>query len=128
MARLGELERAVMEKLWANSAAGGVPLTVREVHVTVGAPRDLAYTTVMTVLDRLAKKHLVTQERDGRAYRYSPVNTRGELTAMTMRESLGGLGESDRKGALLHFLKAASPQELDDLKTVLAQIEESNST
>ena len=121
---LGELERAVMEHLWAHGSAGGGPLTVREVHKTVGAPRDLAYTTVMTVLDRLAKKQLVTQERDGRAYRYAPVNTREELTALTMRETLVDLEASNRKGVMLHFLDAASPQEIDDLKAALALIEE----
>ena len=124
MTHLGELERAVMEHLWAHGSAGGCPLTVREVHKTVGAQRDLAYTTVMTVLDRLAKKQLVTQERDGRAYRYSAVGTREELTALTMRETLADLEASNRKGVMLHFLDAASPQEIDDLKAALAQIEE----
>ena len=123
MTRLGELERAVMEHLWAHAGTGGGSLTVREVHETVGTQRELAYTTVMTVLDRLAKKQLVTQERDGRAYRYFPVGTREELTAMTMRETLGDLQAPDRKGAMLHFLDDASPQELDDLKAALAEIE-----
>ena len=90
-----------MEHLWTNREAGGGSLTVREVHETVGTQRELAYTTVMTVLDRLAKKRLVTQERDGRAYRYSPVSTREELTAQTMRETLGDLEARDPKGAML---------------------------
>ena len=121
--RLGELERAVMEHLWTHTETGGGSLTVREVHETVGTQRELAYTTVMTVLDRLAKKRLVTQERDGRAYRYSPVSTREELTAQTMRETLGDLEARDRKGAMLHFLDDASPQEIDELKAALAEIE-----
>ena len=123
MTRLGELERAVMEHLLTHREAGGCSLTVREVHETVGTQRDLAYTTVMTVLDRLAKKRLVTQERDGRAYRYSPIGTREELTAQTMRETLGDLEARDRKGAMLHFLDDASPQEIDELKAALAEIE-----
>jgi predicted transcriptional regulator len=121
--RLGELERAVMERLWTHREAGGGSLTVREVYETVGTQRELAYTTVMTVLDRLAKKALVTQERDGRAYRYSSVGTREELTAQAMRETLGDLGAPDRKGAMLYFLDDASPQEIDDLKAALAEIE-----
>ena len=126
--RLGELERAVMEHLWIHQEAGGGSLTVREVHETVGTQRELAYTTVMTVLDRLAKKGLVTQERDGRAYRYSAVGTREALTAQTMRETLGDLGAPDRKGAMLHFLDDASPQEIDDLKAALAEIERRSMT
>ncbi len=57
MAGLGELERAVMDHLWDSSE----PQTVRQVHEALSAHRELAYTTVMTVLQRLAKKQLVVQ-------------------------------------------------------------------
>ena len=53
MAR-GELERQVMVLLWR----AGEPLTVADVQGLLIRDRDLAYTTVMTVLDRLAKKGL----------------------------------------------------------------------
>ncbi|HTZ28186.1 MAG TPA: BlaI/MecI/CopY family transcriptional regulator, partial [Streptosporangiaceae bacterium] len=49
--RLGELERAIMDVLWESTD----PLTVRQVSGNL-TERDLAHTTVMTVLDRLAKK------------------------------------------------------------------------
>ena len=69
---LGELERAVMEILWAARPAvlrvnGGSPsLTARDVQDAL-AERDLATTTVLTVLSRLERKGLVSRERDGRA-------------------------------------------------------------
>ena len=69
--RLGELERAIMEVLWESDA----PLTVREVSARL-TERDLAHTTVMTVLDRLAKKGFARRQRDGRAWRYCPAATR----------------------------------------------------
>ena len=50
LTRLGELERAVMDQLWCMPEAQ----TVRQVHEALSARRDLAYTTVMTVLQRLA--------------------------------------------------------------------------
>ena len=121
--RLGELERAVMEHLWARAEAGAPPTTVREVHDHVGAERDLAYTTLMTVLDRLAKKGVVSRERDGRAWRYSPVGSREQLTARALRDTLGGLQSPDRRAAMLHFLDEASPEEVDDLRAALAQLE-----
>src|SRR5690625_7018340 len=77
---MGDLERAVMAQLWRSST----PRTVREVHAALEPTRPLAYTTVMTVLDRLAKKGLVTQEREGRAYRYFPARTREQLAADLM--------------------------------------------
>ena len=58
-ARLGELEQAVMDHLWSSPE----PQTVRQVHEPLSTHRDLAYTTVMTVLQRLAKKNLVVQHR-----------------------------------------------------------------
>lgn len=120
--RLGELERAVMEQLWDAARTGPGGATVRDVLEALPADRGLAYTTVMTVLDRLAKKGLVTRERDGRAWRYTPAGTRESLTAETMRASLGDA--SDRRAALLHFLDGATPEELDDLRAALSEVEQ----
>ena len=50
----GELEAAVLEALWA-----GEELSTPAVHERVGVPRGLAYTTILTVLQRLRKKGLV---------------------------------------------------------------------
>lgn len=85
MAVLGELESRVMDLLWHAAA----PVSVREVHTQLIAERDLAYTTVMTVLDRLAKKGLVGRSRDGRLWRYAPALTRADLVAGEVVELLG---------------------------------------
>jgi predicted transcriptional regulator len=124
--RLGDLERVVMEHLWDASTAGGTAFegaTVREVHDRFEGEREIAYTTVMTVLDRLAKKGLVTRQRDGRAWRYFPADTREALTAQTMRRTLVDMEVTDRRAALLHFLDGATSEEIDDLKAALAEIE-----
>lgn len=65
-----------MEHLWEDPST---PLSVREVHTRISVDRDIAYTTVLTVLDRLAKKHLVTRQLDGRSWLYSPVRTRAQM-------------------------------------------------
>ena len=121
--RLGDLERAVMEHLWdAARVEDFTGTTVREVHERF-RDREIAYTTVMTVLDRLAKKGLVTRERDGRAWRYFPADTREALTAQTMRRTLVDMEVTDRRAALLHFLDGATTDELADLKAALAEVE-----
>ncbi len=128
---LGDLERAVMECLWEHAGAGArvrpahgdvAGVTVRAVHEAL-ADRGLAYTTVLTVLDRLAKKDLVRRARDGRAWRYLPVDTREQLTARAMHSSLDDLDAGDRRAAMLHFLDTASTDEVADLRAALAALE-----
>ncbi len=120
MAGLGELERAVMDHLWSSTE----PQTVRQVHEALATHRELAYTTVMTVLQRLAKKHLVIQQRDDRAHRYLPVNKREELVASLMVDALAQAPESDgRAAALVHFVGQVNADEADALREALAALE-----
>ncbi len=65
MRRLGELEASVMDVLWNATE----PMKVRDVLAEVNRDRELAYTTIMTVLDNLHRKDWVVRELDGRAYR-----------------------------------------------------------
>src|SRR3954453_13937650 len=102
MTRLGELKRPVMSHLWSCRR----PQTVRQVHEALAAERDLAYTTIMTVLQRLAKKNLVVQHRDDRAHRYAPTHGRDELVAGLMVDALHQAADSGgRKGGLGHFVE-----------------------
>ena len=103
---LGDLEREVMTQLWT----AGEPLTVRQVHERVSRDRELAYTTVMTVLDRLAKKGVVTQQRADRAYRYAPAQTREEMTAAVMLDALSA--SPDQDAALAYFVGQLPPAAL----------------
>lgn len=84
MAILGELELQIMEILWRQEEV----LSVREVHEALLQDRPLAYTTVMTVLDRLAKKGIVSRVRDGRAWRYRSADSRADLVLGQMVEAL----------------------------------------
>jgi predicted transcriptional regulator len=118
MTGLGELERDVMGELWDAAA----PLTVRQVHERLSARRELAYTTVMTVLDRLAKKGLATREQDGRAYRYDAAQTREELVAEVMHTALEGSG-AERSAALVAFVDRVSDDEAAALRAALARLE-----
>lgn len=123
----GDLERAVMEVLWVHVPEGGavtLGLTVREVLPHLPG-RPLAYTTVMTVLDRLAKKQLVRRHRDGRAWRYVPSVTRSELTAQAMRRRLEGLAEAERRSALVHFVDTSTPQDVAELRHALDEVDSS---
>ncbi len=94
MRGFGELEAAVMLRLWARAA----PTTVRELVEELRRERPIAYTTGMTVMDTLFKKGWLRRELDGRAYRYVPVATREQYSAELMGEALAASG--DRTAAL----------------------------
>jgi predicted transcriptional regulator len=113
---LGELENDVMRQLWASDA----PLTVREVHERLAENRTLAYTTVMTVLDRLARKGVVRQERSGRAYLYSAASSREEMAAELMFDALGEVGDPGaRLAALQYFVGKVGKREAEAIQEAL---------
>jgi len=123
--RMGELERAVMEVLWSPAPDSGW-WTVRDVHAALAARpgrRDSAYTTVMTVLQRMAGKGLVEQQRDGRAYHYRAGGSREEMTAGLMRDALDEFASDDRRTALVAFVGEASAADRDALREALAALE-----
>ena len=122
---LGELERRVMEHLWKSSE----PQTVREVHAVVSVRRDLAYTTVMTVLRRLTEKGLVAQHRDDRAHRYAAAHGRDELVAGLMVDALRQAPDSgDRLAALVHFVESVGTDDLHALQRALDRVEITHAT
>lgn len=84
---LGVLERDVMNVLWAEG-----DLMVRDVQARL--PRRVAYTTVMTTLDRLYKKGVLRRHQSGRAFRYSAVLTRPQLQGQLAGRVLAGLLQS----------------------------------
>lgn len=109
----GELERAVMNVLWARSQ----PLTARAVLRELG-DSELAYTTVKTVLDRLHHKRLVRRELADRAWHYRAVGSRDDHVAELMLHALDQTG--DRDGALVRFVRAVSATDADVLRQALA--------
>jgi predicted transcriptional regulator len=76
------LELAILRSLWRRGQA-----TVREVQADLAAERPLAYTTVMTVLDRLFRKGLTTRTRRSRAHVYEPAVAEARLRS----DALAGL-------------------------------------
>jgi len=119
--RLGELERSVMDHLWSADE----PQTVRQVHEVLSAQRELAYTTIMTVLQRLAKKNLVVQQRDDRAHRYAATHGRDELVAGLMVDALDQAADSgSREAALVHFVERVGTDEAAALRRALAELED----
>ena len=105
MPKFGDLEAAVMDVLW--SADG--PRTIRAVLDALAPSRPLAYTTVQTVMDRLAKKGLLVREPDGKAFTYAPAASRDDHAARLMQAALES--SADAGLALLHFVEGMDPDQ-----------------
>jgi predicted transcriptional regulator len=114
---MGPLERQAMEVLWANEPE---PLRVRDVAARLD--QSLAYTTVMTLLVRLASKGLLQRQRRGRGYVYRSRVSRGEYTARTMVSAMESAG--DVSDVLLRFVGELS----DDHQAVLRDLLEETET
>jgi len=114
MRQFGQLEAVVMARVWATDR----PVLVREVLEQIQRERDIAYTTVMTVMDNLRRKGVLSREQDGRAYRYQAVRSREEHTADLMEEVLATSG--DKVSTLMHFIQQIDEGELETLRKVLA--------
>ncbi|HEV7167055.1 MAG TPA: BlaI/MecI/CopY family transcriptional regulator [Micrococcaceae bacterium] len=120
MATLGELERAVMDLLWERGealTANSLRDALAGTQASGAAAKELAVTTVLTVLSRLEKKSLVERERDIRPHRYRAVTTRAEHTAELMHEVLGSA--PDREAVLARFIGSVSDGEAETLRKLL---------
>lgn len=102
-----------MDRLWNAEA----PMAVREVHAFLQQERDVAYTTVMTVMDRLHGKGHLTREMVGRAWRYSPAESRAAYQARLMNDVL--VAADDPRAALTHFVEQMSRAELTALRELV---------
>jgi len=115
--QLGPLEQRMLDGLWAEGSA-----TVREL-IEHGC-RDLAYTTVMTTLDRLFKKGLLTRSEEGRAFRYtprfSPEELHREVAGQALRQLLDASPASSLPlSFLVEILGERDAQLLDDLRDLV---------
>lgn len=118
----GALERDVMNVLWAEG-----DLAVRDVQGRLG--RAIAYTTVMTTLDRLYKKGVLVRRPSGRAFLYSAAVTRPQLQAQIAGRVLAGLLQSRDEATvpvLSNLVDSVSAQDggADLLETLEALVRE----
>jgi predicted transcriptional regulator len=116
-AQLGPLEQNLLEELWKCKSA-----TVRE--LLDHSDLNLAYTTVMTTLDRLYKKQLLDRVAEGRAFRYSPRHTQEELKKAAAGETIRQLLSSGPGASLplSYLVEAVSEHDaglLDELQQLL---------
>lgn len=115
---LGPLEQQVLDALWERQSEQ----TVRDLHT---AFPDIAYTTLMTTLDRLFRKGLLARLRQGRAFAYQHRWTRDELAVLLAREVMDGVLPHDSEGlrpvmsCFVDLVETCDPALLDELEALV---------
>jgi len=113
------LELECLKALWRLGEG-----TVKDVREVLTENRHLAYTTVMTVLDRLVRREAVGRRKSGRAFVYAPLKERDALRRIAVKELVDCFFDGSQE-ALLAFLRegpaepVAAPAEEDRLDTAL---------
>ena len=92
------LEMECLKALWSLGRG-----SVREVQGSLTAQRPLAYTTVMTVMDRLARRGCVQRERAGRSFVYTPLVSRDDVQRVAVQDLVESLFDGSRD-SLRQFL------------------------
>lgn len=117
---LGKLERQVLEETWRLGE-----VSVRDVHRAF--EERIAYTTIMTTLDRLFKKHLLVRRKDGRAFLYAPMVSREDFEhgiKADVIEGLLGHGADKVEPVLAYIVDTVSERDrelLDELDRLVQE-------
>ena len=115
---LGELESAVIKEVWRSPEC-----SAREVLNRLADQRQLAYTTIVTILDRLYKKGFLKRQLEGRAFLYSPGITETEFNKSVTRDVLEGLLKEGSRPTLSTFVDLVAGDEdlLKELEELIKQ-------
>lgn len=118
---LGELESDVMESLWSKNHG----LTGREIYEGIKQKKKIAYTTILTVIDRLVNKGLIHKTKSpDRTYQYFPAITKDKFKEEVSMAVMRGLLEFAEKGtvaAFINTLESSNPEILEELEKLLKE-------
>ena len=96
---LGALEKDIMEVLWNRGES-----SVKEILDAISSDRDISYSTVITVTNRMAKKGLLKKRKVGRAYFYNPTYNREQFFDVVSKKMIEGVSGFSFQSAMVHFV------------------------
>jgi BlaI family transcriptional regulator, penicillinase repressor len=116
---IGSLEADILAIIWERKQS-----TVRDVYETLREQRQIAYTTVMTVMNNLVKKDLLTQDRTAIAYVYTPAIPGNEVAGTIIDSVVQRLFRGRSNVALSHLLGLKSDLDPGQAEELRAYAEE----
>jgi len=116
--RLGDLQLKILKVLWEHSEA-----TVSDVHQALSRERDLAYTTVATMLRKMETRLLVRHRLQGRSFVYRPAVAANAVTRGIADHLIDRLFEGSLADMVSHLLttREVSREELSRLEKLIAE-------
>jgi len=117
--RLGDLQLRIMQILWARAEA-----TVADVHGVLAGERDLAYTTVATMLRKVEARGLVRHQLDGRSFVYRAAVPEEDVSQGMADHLVDRLFEGSLSDMVHHLLRTreVSREELSKLEKMIAEM------
>src|SRR3954471_2652703 len=114
----GELQMEVMRALWRRGRASSVD----DVREDLPDRHRGAYTTVQTVLNRLAGRGLLVRQRQGKAIFYAPKLSEAEYYSLSVRQTLAGASGDVRRNALAQLVGEMPPGELSEIESLAREV------
>lgn len=117
---LGPLQRTVLQMVWELGEA-----SAHQIRDRLNQSRDLAYTTVLSAMQKLEKAHWLTHRTEGRTYIYYATQTRDQAGAKSVKGLLKRVFQGDALAVFQHLIQESdlSPEELKELKQMIKQKE-----
>ncbi len=119
---LGPLERKIMDCLWNHDET-----TVNDVHRCLKAKKKIAYTTVMTILDRLHSKKIVSRKKVGKAFVYSPKLSKSQVVQRIITSTVRSLSQvygTDASAAFARGISKLPREERENILKLLNEVKE----
>lgn len=114
----GELQLGVMRALWRLDRSA----SVEDVRAALPARQRGAYTTVQTILNRLAERGLLARERQGKAIFYAAQVSEADYYSRSIRETLAPASDDARRTALAQLVGDMAPGELDEIEALAREV------
>jgi predicted transcriptional regulator len=119
----GDLQARIMAIVWRLGEA-----TVEDVRDHQPQEQRPAYTTVQTVMNRLAERGLLTRARTGRAFVYRAAFAEHEYLARAIEDRLADTSQETRRAALISLVEGLDPEDLAELARHANRIRRKRST
>ncbi|MBS3977948.1 MAG: BlaI/MecI/CopY family transcriptional regulator [Syntrophomonadaceae bacterium] len=108
---LGALESEIMEIIWSKSSE----VCVRDVYEVLASRREIAYTTVMTIMGRLSDKNLLQKRKEGNTFYFKPAVSREEFTEKVVGSVLDALLDDFAAATMAHLTSRVTARDLETI-------------